>query len=592
MSSGDSNFIQHVLLWIVGHGFWNNLIEIRKGAHGIGVFQKGGNLQIDDILLRIPKSNILSPKNSYIYNLIYDYDTSAGSHLRDGIQGLVLSVIYELSLGDSSPWFDYLQSIDISLKSDNLIVPVCLWSPDDKHNLKNTDIDVLNIMDSSELVELYLECIRFAESCSKLLTVPKILRFNEVSKKELLGEYSGRLLEFGKIVQLVMSRAFSIDEYYDMSLVPGADLFNHIGPLRNENTIEGQENIEFVCDRNACSECGAIDCEEHSECLSDDEETNLPPIDEQFDCESCRSSIESQNEVPLKEITLEYIEELEKSLNEAEESLEKDFEDEDLEKDEKEDEEEDEQEDEEEDEMGKEQRASGDCGLNESDDSLDELDDDDLEQELADNSKCCDIILTKLPKEECEFEIFNSYGNDLSNTYLLQRYGFITDRNPNNSVLLTLPFLRYLKHYKQGLSIQRSKQVSEKFEWLRKVGFELLDNLVLETHKNQESGTSWELSLKVTENGCSLQTYVLLNLIELPEKFFKEITRKKEKHQSPQVEKYLLKFDQDRLNQTVKAFCQEKLNNYPELIPSPNYEVINRFVDEEKRVLHSFIENN
>ena len=39
------------------------------------------------------------------------------------------------------------------------------------------------------------------------------------------------MIEFGKIIQSVTSRAFMVDDYYQLALVPAADLFNHLSLL-------------------------------------------------------------------------------------------------------------------------------------------------------------------------------------------------------------------------------------------------------------------------------------------------------------------------------------------------------------------------
>ena len=36
-----------------------------------------------------------------------------------------------------------------------------------------------------------------------------------------------------------------------------------------------------------------------------------------------------------------------------------------------------------------------------------------------------------------------SYGNDLANTHLIQKYGFVTRDNPLKKIICTLPFHEY-----------------------------------------------------------------------------------------------------------------------------------------------------
>ncbi|KAK7682888.1 hypothetical protein QCA50_013920 [Cerrena zonata] len=199
MSLTTSDKIASLMEWLNANAFWNNDqldVEQSKESSGIGVFFNSPDEDEEDddnLLLRIPKENILSPKNSFIWNLLVDYSEN------------------------------HIVNFDVDLTQDN--------------------IDQL----------------------------PKII----------LDNHHEKLIQFGKYVQTVISRAFEVDEFHGLSLVPGADLFNHIPPVLNEDSrISGREDVHFVCDGgdDVCDVCGELDCEDHQ----DEEEMDIEE-DDMFD---------------------------------------------------------------------------------------------------------------------------------------------------------------------------------------------------------------------------------------------------------------------------------------------------------------------
>lgn len=461
----------------------------------------------DTLLLRIPKLAVLSPKNSFIFPLLVDYECMEPTiDLTVGMHGIVITYIYEKSMGDKSPWSAYLDSIEITEKSD---LPVCLWEESEKQALFNTEVDLVNMLDASEIIHFYLECVRFAHQHKKLVAVPDVLRISpDLKSEEIQKSHKLELLNFGRHVQAVISRAFAIDKYHGLSLVPGADLFNHLSPLLTEENVEERENVHFECDDDdeMCELCGEIGCShmvEESEGEGEDDEISDTEMEEneifndsQFNDSELEldltqymeleveldNSSESDNESSETEsIRLE----AETERDDEEVSTVSDEEKHDFVKDEGADGLKVEESDDEENgetEMGQdeeEQTESAESGSLLNDESKMSGAESDLAAELSDSAKCCDIVLESLPSEEHNYELFNTYGNDLSNAYLLQRYGFVSLENPNTSCLLSVQMFAWLKKNKK-------KQLDMKLEWYEAIGFEIVNELCAAAASEEE----------------------------------------------------------------------------------------------------------
>ena len=576
MSSTLSSRLDQLKSWLDKNSFWREDLIIKESPYGgIGVFSQGPiDIEEDPLLLRIPKTNLLAPKNSYIYNLLVDYESeNSDIILSEGMFGLVITVIYELQCHDSSPWFKYLQTIDFN----NSQIPVCLWDTIDKENLKNTQLDLLNFLDPQELIDFYIEAIRFAQKNLDILPIPSILNINntDLCSEILIKHHNDKLIEFGKVIQSVISRAFMIDNYYQLGLVPAADLFNHLSPKLIDGKVLDRENIHFVCDGTVCDICGEQECD-HEEDEEEDEGMEQEPQEDDDHAESITS------------ISMDYIYEMEQDeLSDADTDV-----------------------DPEEAStlsMEEEIRVNG--------------ADQDLANELSDSSKCCDVILIREPQEQHGFEIFNSYGNELSNAQLLQKYGFIDmDNNPNDTCLLSIQFFKQLKTLKDKLgNPKKAKELDQKIEWLEEVGYELINEIINagetdheeHTHDeedcqdencNQKYGEvvlpeSWPLAIFVRniDGSCSPQTYAILKLVELKHPYFVQKLESidNEKILMKNIQKYLLNHTEKELksfNKTVLNWCKNRLQKYPDSIkPSEHSEQISTIINQEKRILHKFI---
>ncbi|ODV93969.1 hypothetical protein PACTADRAFT_77449 [Pachysolen tannophilus NRRL Y-2460] len=545
--------------------FWNeDVLDVRESPEGgIGVFAKkdlnpvdedeedydeNENENSDDLFLRISKDSILSAQNSCISNLLYDYGIS-------GMQAVVLAFIYEKSIGESSPWYDYIQSINYydneqNIDEDHLILPPSLWAEEEQALLKGTEAEILGVIDPTEVQEVFMQSLQFSKNISNLMTIPYELSLSKNSDFEKENLYKFKC--FAAICAAIASRAFEIDAYHELALVPGADLFNH--------DSFGNEHVHFETVNDVCPFCGREDgCghneygapdseEEENESETENEAENWEDMDledgasedgvsdEEKDGEnmSDASDMDQESHEPLGEITISYINELEKEL---EATAKEDAEDED-------------EEEQEEDEDF-------------------ELDD---EYQLIPD-QCVDIVLKKPVQKNNE--IFNAYGN-LSNPILLSKYGFTSIGNPNDYVGLGMQALRLAKS---------DKTLKPHFKWWSEVGFRIfqeyadsLNNNSIEngnhTHSccssdcgeeeeeeeehDEEFFQSWELELRILSNGQpSLATYALTKLLTLNSKDLKKLM----KNNPEQIYKSLIK-NNTKSYKILLNLCEKKSSMY------------------------------
>ena len=666
MSVTRKSKVEAVLEWLEENAFWNSeLLEVRESSlGGTGVFWKlEDDLDPDDdrLLLRIPKSSVLSPKNSYIYSMLVDYEPSEPTiDFKEGMHSIVLTFIYELALGEKSPWFAYLDSFELNSKVG---APLCLWDEKEKHALFNTEPDLLNMLDSTELIHFYLECVRFARTNEKYLRIPSVLllKDKEMDAEKVEGKYHSKLIQFGTYVQAVISRAFTVDRYYGLSLVPGADLFNHLSPIVEDGNLVPRENVHFVCDddEGLCEECGEYGCA-HMDSELDSEDDDMEDLEELSDDDSedeeqegnenLDDLMETDIDLPESETESESSEDEELGGNEedeGEDELSSDGDNEsqlepmtkitsqDIMEVEADSEAETEQDDEEVSTLSlsdddvedkKQTDQDGDANGIQNNENHESWDYQELAKELLDSSKCCDVVLTSPPSKDHNYELFNTYGNDLSNAYLLQRYGFVCEGNPNTTCLLSVPMFAYLK--KEKMNKRKKAQLEMKINWYEEVGFELVNDLCREdfnhephndheSHEDHDSEEenccdeddcegcgeeetfkepeSWQLSPKIEYEGTPTdQTVALVRLLLMPFKIFfhKLAQAPSERRLAKRVDKYLLSGEiLEEENNLIVLWVHARLGRYNEdKLSGERGNMIALIKAEEKAVLKRALE--
>ncbi|KAL2532963.1 SET domain-containing protein [Abeliophyllum distichum] len=157
------------------------------------------DLQVGDVVARIPKQSCLTVKTSGAHQLIEE--SQLGGYL-----GLSVAIMYEKSLGPQSPWFQYLQLLPP-------IEPIpLLWSfPEIDFLLSGTELHKIIKEDKALVYEDWKECIEPLLGSALLELNPEFFSVQEY--------FAAR--------SLISSRSFEIDKYHGFGMVPLADLFNH-----------------------------------------------------------------------------------------------------------------------------------------------------------------------------------------------------------------------------------------------------------------------------------------------------------------------------------------------------------------------------
>ncbi|PVV05152.1 hypothetical protein BB560_000330 [Smittium megazygosporum] len=211
--------------------------------YAFGVLAKK-NIPEEKIVVRIPKTAVISAKNSPLANLFEDENIS-------GELALCITLIFEASLGKSSAYWGYLQSLPHSIDTP------LLWQSDSQEYLVGTEAGRLLSLDLEKLSRQFETFLYLVNKYPYVFNSEKISKLLSPSGSDFLplnrpNAFSGFLHFFG----LVTSRAFHVDDYLGNCMVPFADLFNH---------KSGNEDVHVFCDTDVCLFCGELyGCEHKS----------------------------------------------------------------------------------------------------------------------------------------------------------------------------------------------------------------------------------------------------------------------------------------------------------------------------------------
>ncbi|OCH92088.1 SET domain-containing protein [Obba rivulosa] len=231
-----------LLQWVLEHGIQiDDSIRLVDAHSGISVISTDKTIHPATTIVFIPKSAILSARSCSLAPHIPFAPYGHDAHL-----ALSVAVYAELLRGSASHWYEYLQSLPART------VPLALfWGMpgtdcDDKDGreaklwLANSQVEKEFVTDAGTYL---LDDIRnYYHSVAK----PLLDRFFPNSLSGFLHAYS-----------LVSSRAFLVDAYHGLSMVPIADAFNHI----TEN------HVHLESDFDVCPICGSL-----GECPHDKDE--------------------------------------------------------------------------------------------------------------------------------------------------------------------------------------------------------------------------------------------------------------------------------------------------------------------------------
>ncbi|XP_042963334.1 ribosomal lysine N-methyltransferase 3 [Carya illinoinensis] len=157
------------------------------------------DLKEGDVVARIPKATCLTIQTSGAHEVI----ESVGF---GGYLGLAVALMYERSLGESSPWADYLQLLPCQE-----CLPL-LWTLDEvDFLLRGTELHKTMKEDKALIYEDWKE---------NILPLLDSQHFN-------LNPIFFGIEQYFAAKSLIYSRSFEIDDYHGFGMVPLADLFNH-----------------------------------------------------------------------------------------------------------------------------------------------------------------------------------------------------------------------------------------------------------------------------------------------------------------------------------------------------------------------------
>ncbi|KAA1468756.1 SET domain-containing protein [Dentipellis sp. KUC8613] len=255
MAPPESAKITALLAWCANNGVSiDSRIELVDDPDaGISVRSRRESIPCPSSLVTIPKSAVLSAKSCFLSALINHVPYGIGAHL-----ALAFAVHSELLRGRESRWFGYLQSLP---REDDGVGIALFWGSD----LVSGEND-LATADGREarrwLVRTQASTHLRSETGASITDQVRDW-YHDVAKPRLaaLG-LPTTLRGFCHAYALVLSRAFVVDSFHGLAMVPVADAFNH--------TQDHHVHLETEYD--VCAECGSL-----SECPHDDDLTAGPP---------------------------------------------------------------------------------------------------------------------------------------------------------------------------------------------------------------------------------------------------------------------------------------------------------------------------
>ncbi|KAI0697097.1 hypothetical protein C8T65DRAFT_813958 [Cerioporus squamosus] len=218
-------------------------ISIVENEAGIAVYSTAACNQSDSVAV-VPKSAVLSVRTCVLSEQISWVPYGHGAVL-----ALSLALYSEILNGAQSRWFGYLQSLPSN------VVPIArLWGhpaafPDEADAreacswIRGTEVE--RELQDDDGGSLLTEIDDFYQSDVEPLLTSRALR---PSLSGFLHAYS-----------LVCSRAFLVDAYHGLSMVPVADAFNH-----SQNN-----HVQLASEYDVCPDCGSL-----AECPHDREDSS------------------------------------------------------------------------------------------------------------------------------------------------------------------------------------------------------------------------------------------------------------------------------------------------------------------------------
>ncbi|BGO88554.1 hypothetical protein NBRC10512_004653 [Rhodotorula toruloides] len=225
--------MQPLRAWLTRNAaFCDDRLALERDSHGHARVVALASIPITTTVGRIPKSLVLSHRTSSL--LLDDSAHSTLDSLPPALR-LAVHVAHELRLGPHSRWHVYLASCPTEE------VPVALLWDDGEAStwLEGTQVECEARrlgMNRSRLRDFY------TSTALPLFT-------------QLANSATPSFETFARAYSLVSSRAFQVDAYHSLALVPLADIFNHSDP----------PHVHFASETWVCPECGKLERCEHDE---------------------------------------------------------------------------------------------------------------------------------------------------------------------------------------------------------------------------------------------------------------------------------------------------------------------------------------
>ncbi|GAA5923407.1 protein-lysine N-methyltransferase [Sporobolomyces koalae] len=243
--------------WLTAHSVYlDRRIELVQGPAGLHVVALAEIAPFETIGT-IPKSLVLSHRTS---SLAREQVSLELLDTHSPALRLAVHVLYELCQRAESRWYGYLDHSPQETVSIALLwretAPAREWirGTDLERQLERTAISVVRKLFCSgpaPISDKTYEIGRRQESLARIFETTVRPLFAAIP-----SGFAPTLDQFFHAYSLVSTRAFQVDAYHWLALVPLADAFNHLSP--------GENHVQFASDTWVCPECGALD-----ECLHD-----------------------------------------------------------------------------------------------------------------------------------------------------------------------------------------------------------------------------------------------------------------------------------------------------------------------------------
>ncbi|GAA5860373.1 hypothetical protein JCM8547_003481 [Rhodosporidiobolus lusitaniae] len=221
--------------WLSGHGAHIDprlVLVSREGGNHVEALSP---ISAGETVARIAKTLVLSNRTSSL--VVPPHLVDRLEHAPPPLQ-LAVHVLHEMLCGSTSEWAIYLATCP----SPDMVSIAALWPEDGEARRwsRGTQLEQERkklVIDEKTLARFFID-VAHAILSSGAPQSP-----------------SPTLASFRHAYILVSTRAFLVDAFHQLSLVPLADLFDH--------EQESAHNAHFASDQWVCSECGRLDACEH-----------------------------------------------------------------------------------------------------------------------------------------------------------------------------------------------------------------------------------------------------------------------------------------------------------------------------------------